>query len=483
MITEIGFIIQPGESIPDDVIGVRDVNRYLWEHRPTGWWGPRAQSLPGDLLVGKFAPLTVTAVRQQPTDEPDEDLVHYRLPGATLTFCGLDPWDDEVSITERAGSSNCRACRLTADEAEPPVVSPLLDLVRQYGSQRHMNGLNLGGALPDTQGHKAAAAALLDRIAALVAQQPVQARDGDDEPLWIHACGKVVGWKPSDPPAWACDNDTGPWRPLLVGGDPAPKAEDSLMQALGVESPEEVRPAIEEWKARAHKWESIGARVMAELGVDRPDELLRTVKYFQSSGYLGLARERDEARAEVERLRVEHRSGDGCSHFGRLLEVLGAENLREALAEIERLKAAQSDPLVLSLPTGSPRIFEVPIAPEGITRVSDSQDEVWTLDSDDGMWHCDVQGWSPLPWHLLLADHGRLVEVAPPREPRTWPQLDPEWEPNLPVHAKVDGYDGVWLRLGPDDCFVQPGSQPRTLAGLRVLGDVTEVFDEPGGAR
>ena len=53
----------------------------------------------------------------------------------------------------------------------------LLDLVRQYGSQRYMNGLDIGGALPDTRGHKAAADALFARIAALVAQQPAQPRE------------------------------------------------------------------------------------------------------------------------------------------------------------------------------------------------------------------------------------------------------------------------------------------------------------------
>lgn len=112
--SKVGDVIECGKSIPEDATALKDTHGYVWAHRPTGWWGPRAQSLPGDLLVDKFAPLTVTAVR-----EPDpDDVVHYRIPGdaSALTLCGVDVWDESTIVTERAGSSNCAGCRAAADE-------------------------------------------------------------------------------------------------------------------------------------------------------------------------------------------------------------------------------------------------------------------------------------------------------------------------------------------------------------------------------
>ena len=99
----------------------------------------------------------------------------------------------------------------------------LLDLVRQYGVVCRLNG-----------DESEAADALLDRIATLVAQQPVQARDRHGVPLWIHLCGRVEAFRHVEafervPFHGGCDHcESGypkrdDWRPLIVGGDPAPK--------------------------------------------------------------------------------------------------------------------------------------------------------------------------------------------------------------------------------------------------------------------
>lgn len=99
----------------------------------------------------------------------------------------------------------------------------LLDLIRQYASQRYLHGIDIGAGR-DTSPHESAATALLDRIAALLPQQPVQARDVRGALLWISENGGVVhhGQRPS-----------GPWRPLLVGGDrgddPAPRPDPLVL--------------------------------------------------------------------------------------------------------------------------------------------------------------------------------------------------------------------------------------------------------------
>ena len=157
----------------------------------------------------------------------------------------------------------------------------------------------------------------------------------------------------------------------------------------------------------------------------------------------------------------------------------GGSLMRQIKAVI-RQHTAESGPVVLSLPQ-VPRVFEVPQSPEDVTRVSDSQAAIWALDSDDNLWHCDEQGWSPLPWHLLLADHGPLVEAAPPREPRTWPRLVDEATSDLPDVVDVIG-DGRWHRLtepGAEHLYARPGHEDNwrlSLRGLREWGEVREVL-------
>lgn len=98
---------------------------------------------------------------------------------------------------------------------QPDLSLSVLDLVRQYGRHRADEGEECTCL---------EAAALLDRIAALIPQQPVQARSLGGLPLWHHGCGAIDD-RAEQPGPFACSTlgCTAPWRPLLVGGDPAPE--------------------------------------------------------------------------------------------------------------------------------------------------------------------------------------------------------------------------------------------------------------------
>jgi hypothetical protein len=83
--------------------------------------------------------------------------------------------------------------------------------------------------------------------------------------------------------------------------------------------------------------------------------------------------------------------------------------------------------------------------------------------------------------HVVLArEHpeGVTVEFAPPREPRTWPKLDDA--PSDVGAVEVEGF-GEWKRLTPTSALFGSTDpergidRPLSLAGLRELGDVTEV--------
>lgn len=70
------------------------------------------------------------------------------------------------------------------------------------------------------------------------------------------------------------------------------------------------------------------------------------------------------------------------------------------------------------------------------------------------------------------------TRTAPPREPRTWPKLDPSVAPDelLPEVVQVKGIDSVW-RLDPGlGQYGAPGEYRRTLEMLRMLGEVREVL-------
>jgi hypothetical protein len=176
--------------------------------------------------------------------------------------------------------------------------------------------------------------------------------------------------------------------------------------------------------------------------------------------------------------------------FSKLLDdiavALGhpADGVVDLLAEVERLEAAQPDPLVLSLPT-------VPDGATALIVLSEEGDEVRFVREGHGWVRGpnDVRG----IWRLgtILSEWGDARVVM--REPRTWPKLD---EPQrLAEVLEVQGHGrfhiAVRRELGNttyvhEDDIDEHGVQRGltwTLGRLRELGDVIEVFDEPGGTR
>jgi hypothetical protein len=116
----------------------------------------------------------------------------------------------------------------------------LLDLVRRYGDEQAniVGAMEMAGA-GQVQEHEQAAEALFDRIAALIPQQPVQARDYYGVPLWHHGCGEVKRFPRRPERRCDCFNPNGSWRPLLVGGDPAPELQRLLAEVKRLESDNE----------------------------------------------------------------------------------------------------------------------------------------------------------------------------------------------------------------------------------------------------
>lgn len=341
-----------------------------------------------------------------------------------------------------------------ADTTDPqPADAPdqLLDLVREYGDECSFD--------TDVERHGEMARALLDRIAALLPEQPVQARSLLGRLLWFHACGDIC-WTAAEPPTRRCPScvDSSSWRPLLVGGDPAhpdirePRPAPSsilsqVMAELGADRPEDVVRALrvlkmaqqhgvvarthietERDEARAelqHHLDSVD-RLAGELNEARAEvERLRGVvgdkhaeiqaastSFLEATNKLIAEREwakgeRDEALAEVERLR-----DNNCESFSLLIEALEVENLTQALAEVRRLRALPPqppDPLVLSLPT----------VPEGaVALVGKETGARYTRYLLTASWQ--YRDGQVFPFGHLLGYEGALrVEMAPPREPRT----------------------------------------------------------------
>jgi hypothetical protein len=468
-LAKVGDVIQPGESIPEDVTAFTDKDGDgPFDRISAGWWNCDRDNPAGcvrhtDAELLEYAPLTVTAVREpeqayaggmecpvcgsaKPHNSHEPvDVVHYRIPGdaSARTLCGEDIWEESTSVTERAGSSNCGACRAAADEeptpcpshgahphwndatcldcpiCRPPAdASVLLDLVRQHGDAQRKVGYEEGRNF-DYGISLGKAAEVFDRIAALVPQHPVQARDEAGLPLFIHACGHV---SPDSTPGVAegehhrfppC-RTPGPWRPLLVGGDPAPK-----------------------------------------IGIDR-----------------------HEPHADGPREPTWQEVGD---HF--LMEALGVQKLDEVMPAIERLKAAapqQDGPIVLTLPAGVVALVGVK---SGLRYVQRGP-FIWEPDEADS----ELYG-----LQQVLAREGKVaVEMAPPREPRIWKQLRAA-PADIAKKLEVRQSDGTQFvvalrgdgRWASTIAFPNPeNAEPHeTFAWSELLGegDVTEVLDEPGG--
>jgi hypothetical protein len=203
---------------------------------------------------------------------------------------------------------------------------PVLDLVQQYGVAMQGLGYSAGvGQRTDIDAKKAGA--LLDRIAALLPQQPVQARDIDGKPWWMHPCGAVYA-KTTQPGPYTCEvcnHKPGPWRPLLVGGTAASESECGAVfthPTKGAQPPcsrphghgGEADPSYH--SNGMFKWldqPDLIAQVMEALGVDRPEDVLGAIETIRANrdhnlnAARDLRRMLDAARAEAEQLRYERR--------------------------------------------------------------------------------------------------------------------------------------------------------------------------------
>jgi len=415
-------------------------------------------------------------------------------------------------------------------DLEPPVAEPeqsdvsVLDLVRQYASQRYMHGLDIGAGLaPDESRHGADAGALFARIAELLLQQPVQARDDRGWPLWQHDCQAITAFSAHVPENGAecsfCPRLDGPWRPLLVGGTPAPepaaetydeqtlvKVYDALkraglsqgqsinavdeMQNLGLLFRERAtcRPPAELTPELPHPSSNL-AQVMEALGVDRPervpDALNERLQLSERLGQMAALRERerDEARAEVERQ---------AQQIARRLVDLERER-DEARAEVERLNVAVSQEIeardenaewadrlangiaeylhvdigehsnmnlpwqaaLIALPTpADPLVLSLPKVPKGTVALAGAaephrryepyvlpyeEDPVWRHVDDGALFH-GLGG-------VLDAEHphGVTIEMASPSEPA--PRTAAEVWSALPGNVKQAMYSAGYAEL------------------------------------
>ncbi len=142
---------------------------------------------------------------------------------------------------------------------------------------------------------------------------------------------------------------------------------------------------------------------------------------------------------------------------------------------MRRLRAeqpAESDPLVLTLP-------QVPDGAVALVGETGSRYVRDPLSKD--RWRLEVAGNVPgLPViEVFRVERSVTVEMAPPREPRTWPKLTDQNDDDLPDVVQLLGspnHAEFWRRYSPDDVLYSDGTSGMTLAELRMLGEVREVL-------
>lgn len=390
-----GDVIQPGQTIPEDVTGVDDIQCDGWTRVGALWALTRhAGELAEDLdpsparFVLQFTPLTVTAVREQPA-EPERKLIGP--PHAHLDAPCTDACYEPVAPQPAAES-----------------VPDVLDLVRQYGDERE----NVGAATPNRgELNREMANAAVREANALFAQIEAEVQRLRDKQAWLYRELLAITVQRDDP------------RHLL-------------------------------------------AQVMAELGVDRPEDVLITIK--KRAGALTLAQnsrkhwldKANDRQAEIEQLQAIVKKRDR--------EIDAAQ------------QSAESGPLRLSLP---------PVPEGAVALVGERTGKRYPRRERTAFWQDPERGGATttLAEVLEMEDPGGVtVEMAPPREPRTWKQYainTPLAPANQPDCVTVQGWgtygqreDGLYANTDgyPDDVGRE---SCHTFDSLRALGDVTEVLD------
>jgi len=426
--TEIGFVIHPGLQIPDDVTEVV---------------GPDGRTLPvfpGDYAVQR---LTVTAVREQPA-EPEPDVHYYfaELQANYSTACGIGI-EEDLSTTSEAGAATCDACRAAVDE-EPiesaaESVPDVLDLVRQYGAAAHNDGYFGASARP-----------LFARIEAEVqrlqgiAAVPTDAELDFEVQRLRDENGKVRGLAlelaaTEQMLKVALDDEARGW------------SDWGLMQALGVEQLTDVMPAIERLKAAQPD-----PRILS-LPQARAKSGDRVWQHVPCGWPNPWDWEVDQPQDDCQE----------CNKPGPWRPLLVAD------------APDPSTPVVLSLPQvpeGAVALVfhQEPAKPIRFTRVEGPLG--WRMVDDAGAAHY---------WGLLdlLVHYGPVtVELAPPREPRTWKQLDDAELAEAPPRVRVGN---LYFRRMTDKGTYKSESSGGLWSwwSLRGEADVTEVFDDEAGTR
>jgi hypothetical protein len=452
---KVGDVIWSGEAIPDNVVEVVAADDDHWRRKADGTWGIRLNdgSLSGSVRTDELVnwrPYTVTAVREPEPDEPSQRARDSHAAMIAQGCCGMVAvhFADCPQFDRAALEATLHEYAEPAAEPQQPDASGVLDLVRQYGDVRFETGTLLdGGARDAFVASRMLAESLFARIAALIPQQPVQAHNGFGAPWWIHTCGGTRASR-SLPGDRHCDNP-GPWRPLFVGGDPAPEqpkaTHDDFKQLAGI---------------KGNSPRHLLAQVMAELGVDRPEDVLGALAIIRTNRDQWLAqakhyrKQRNEARRENQEVR-------------ELLAVaeLGVPSTRPP---------AEPGPLRLTLP-------EVPR--KGVTLVGSQGTRFVPVGG--ASWQAEVEGGRCFGLGELLDLAAPLTVEAPPRKPRTWPKLDdapPDLRAVRGASGRVyrphdDGRDARWYYV--DAAHGKLGFESFAEIAYQD-GPLTEVLDEPG---
>jgi hypothetical protein len=506
--SKVGDVVQPGQPIPANVTEARDRHGDRWiQLLDRTWRCVEVRGEPWDgtpvswqVISGAHGPLTVTAVREQPAEpEPQQADEFTALNNHVNQFGDMAARMQLMALIEQRDEARAALVPQQAD------ASPVLDLVRQYG-----------GALSRSYGLPSAASmGLLARIAALVPQQPVQARYRQGEAWWIHECGMAVPFRVapdnSEHHCFPPCKTPGPWLPLLVGGDPAPEPPESRAAYWERRFNEEARSHDEDAlsiltlhrerdEARAEV-----ERLAVELAVEREAEergnaeLKDIVRRLDEAevdsggaservGYAIQSMQRGWATATnnlalLDTVKSDRETIRGSLNYlkdtvtGPAIKLLGVQHNEDIVPAIERLKATQPDPRKLSLP-------KVPEGTEALTGIESGRRYARGTDSSgETVWAAGIIG-GTLGEVLDGEPDGVRVELAPPREPRTWPKLDEE-HADLPGTVSVERH-GTWRRLAfPDDCLYEQADGfgaikvglRLPLSGLQLLGEVTEVTE------
>jgi hypothetical protein len=157
------------------------------------------------------------------------------------------------------------------------------------------------------------------------------------------------------------------------------------------------------------------------------------------------------------------------AHLVRWVNAL-IENLGYASRRLKRVEAPESGPLVLTLPQVPDGAVALIGLQTGGRYPATGTADVWASPDGDGVLYRlgDVL--------LIERPHGVTVEMAPPREPRTWEPI--ATESDLPAEVEVEGWAGTWHLMPGSEFYEQDGSADRTLAALRELGRVREVIEQ-----